>query len=363
MLKMSENLAGVTLLAFGNGSPDIFASLAGSSGDTELVYTELIGAAIFVTGFIAGLVIFYRPFKVVGRNYIRDVLFFIFASIFISNAIHNQHYTIVEGACTVLIYVAYLACVVFDHFQMKREAQKLRRMSDSDSLDESFDIMRKVDVLEDATEIKIYSRRNSNIISDDEILSVFRREFKGDANAGLLKTFLQSLNPLNKEWRDAGWVARAFIVLKVRKLQFALTLNSLNPSSTNFSSDARCVSSFPRYTHCRFRPWRRASRMVESAQHAEPHRTATIRSLHHRIHHNDILRLRATIADCVLHFIRRLFSCLSHIKKRLSSEVPHLSVCCRKFHRFRCCHLCGCQRGCQRDERLSKKGKEKTFNC
>lgn len=40
---LSENLAGVTLLAFGNGSPDIFTALSDYEADTELLYAELLG--------------------------------------------------------------------------------------------------------------------------------------------------------------------------------------------------------------------------------------------------------------------------------------------------------------------------------
>lgn len=101
MLKMSENLAGVTLLAFGNGSPDIFASLANTGGDTELMYCELIGAAAFVTGFIAGVIILIRPFKVVGRNYVRDSLFFVFSVLMIDRQIHDQRFSLLEGFGTV----------------------------------------------------------------------------------------------------------------------------------------------------------------------------------------------------------------------------------------------------------------------
>jgi sodium/potassium/calcium exchanger 6 len=44
VLGLSENLAGVTVLAFGNGSPDIFTSLVGAPrGRSELVFGELIG--------------------------------------------------------------------------------------------------------------------------------------------------------------------------------------------------------------------------------------------------------------------------------------------------------------------------------
>jgi solute carrier family 24 (sodium/potassium/calcium exchanger), member 6 len=65
VLGLSENLAGVTVLAFGNGSPDIFTSLAGAPrGRSELIFGELIGSGLFVTTVIAGAIITIRPFQV-----------------------------------------------------------------------------------------------------------------------------------------------------------------------------------------------------------------------------------------------------------------------------------------------------------
>ena len=43
VMGLSQNLAGVTILAFGNGSPDIFAALANYNGDTEMLISELLG--------------------------------------------------------------------------------------------------------------------------------------------------------------------------------------------------------------------------------------------------------------------------------------------------------------------------------
>lgn len=48
MLGLSESTAGVTFLAFGNGSPDVFSTFAALNGGTlGLAVGELLGAATF----------------------------------------------------------------------------------------------------------------------------------------------------------------------------------------------------------------------------------------------------------------------------------------------------------------------------
>lgn len=60
MCKMSENLAGVTLLALGNGAPDVFSSIA-ATGDIEsgvsVAIGALVGSGFFVGNFVFALVI------------------------------------------------------------------------------------------------------------------------------------------------------------------------------------------------------------------------------------------------------------------------------------------------------------------
>lgn len=210
---MSENLAGVTLLAFGNGSPDIFASLSHSSGDTEIIYTELIGAAIFVTGFIAGVVILIKPFHVVWRNYLRDVLFFIVAVFVIDYCIHDQGYTLIEGILTVSIYIAYLVCVIVDHIRVKRQIEKYRKISEVLANEE---ILKKAEDLEEATEIKIHNRKDSSIILDEEIVKVFQQKFGAKPNDNLFTRFAKSLNPIEAEsWHKSGVLMKILLVLKV----------------------------------------------------------------------------------------------------------------------------------------------------
>jgi sodium/potassium/calcium exchanger 6 len=63
----SQNLAGVTLLAFGNGAPDVISSLVAANGEGGLNFNiaSAAGAGIFLTAFVLSAVIFYaREVKV-----------------------------------------------------------------------------------------------------------------------------------------------------------------------------------------------------------------------------------------------------------------------------------------------------------
>lgn len=118
---LSENLAGVTLLAFGNGSPDIFTAIANPTGDTELMFAELLGAVGFVVAVIAGAIIIIRPFRVHAFSILRDVLFLMLACLVVAYSIDDLIYTIEEAIITFLIYIFYLFVVIVDHVATKNE--------------------------------------------------------------------------------------------------------------------------------------------------------------------------------------------------------------------------------------------------
>lgn len=235
MLKMSENLAGVTLLAFGNGSPDIFASLSNVSGDTELMYTELIGAAVFVTGFVAGIIILIRPFKIVGRNYVRDVLFFIVAALVMNYNINDQGYTLLEGFGTVSIYLLYIAYVICDHLWVKRKIEKLKQSVTVEEPEEVVkEILKKAEDLEESSEIAIHRRDDSSIILDEEITQVMKQKFGGRPNKDLFKTFVQSLNPV-ENWSTALWLEQVLMTLKVKNYTICVSIE-LNSIAQSFQA-------------------------------------------------------------------------------------------------------------------------------
>lgn len=62
--KLSESLAGVTLLAFGGGAPDVFASLSAIKGGfegIEMGIAVLLGSSLFILSIISAGVIYNAP--------------------------------------------------------------------------------------------------------------------------------------------------------------------------------------------------------------------------------------------------------------------------------------------------------------
>ena len=87
--KINESLAGVTLLGFGNGAPDVFASISANVGgsdehpdpnNTLLSICSLIGGTCFLTSVVQLLITrAMRPnmLRVTRMFFLRDVIFFI----------------------------------------------------------------------------------------------------------------------------------------------------------------------------------------------------------------------------------------------------------------------------------------------
>lgn len=114
-LRLNQNLAGVTLLALGNGAPDIFGAYAAitqaKQGDAGLAIGAIFGAGIFVTTVVVGCVVFSFSFTLTRRPFLRDIIFYIIAVFCSFYAIWDQRMYWWEGAGFIIIYVIYVLVV------------------------------------------------------------------------------------------------------------------------------------------------------------------------------------------------------------------------------------------------------------
>ena len=65
-LQISQNLAGITFLAFGNGAPDVISSIVASdpkeNENINFAIGALAGGGIFITSLVFSLVVFYGKY-------------------------------------------------------------------------------------------------------------------------------------------------------------------------------------------------------------------------------------------------------------------------------------------------------------
>jgi sodium/potassium/calcium exchanger 6 len=128
ILGMSESMAGVTFLAFGNGSPDVFSTFAAMRTHSgSLAVGELIGAAGFITAVVAGSMALVREFKVAKKSFVRDLGFFIVASSF--SLVFLADGALYFWECCVMIgfYLFYVAVVVLWHWFLQRRRRRRER--------------------------------------------------------------------------------------------------------------------------------------------------------------------------------------------------------------------------------------------
>ncbi|KAG8732799.1 hypothetical protein FRC11_010924 [Ceratobasidium sp. 423] len=112
-LGLNENVAGVTFLAFGNGSPDLFATFSAMrAGSGSLAIGELLGAASFIVSVVAGSMPLVRPFRVNPGSFVRDVGFFTLSVACILGILIDGEILAWEALAMVGLYLVYVCVVV-----------------------------------------------------------------------------------------------------------------------------------------------------------------------------------------------------------------------------------------------------------
>lgn len=127
LLGLDENVAGVTFLAFGNGSPDMFATFSAMrSNSGGLAIGELLGAAAFITSCVVGSMCIIKPFKVIRGPFLRDVGFFTVAVSILLIVLWDNKLEAWEAAAMVVLYGVYVTTVVISSWWKKRQEGKRR---------------------------------------------------------------------------------------------------------------------------------------------------------------------------------------------------------------------------------------------
>jgi len=121
---MSQSLAGVTLLAFSAGAPDVFSSIAAGGDENDGAIkgiTPIQGSTFFIQGFVIFLVFRannYKEIAVTKRFFIRDVAFYAIGLLNILMHIFIwRKTTFVQVALYFIIYISYIVVSVWQSKQ------------------------------------------------------------------------------------------------------------------------------------------------------------------------------------------------------------------------------------------------------
>ncbi|KAF8807036.1 hypothetical protein BYT27DRAFT_7140644 [Phlegmacium glaucopus] len=125
LLGLDENVAGVTFLAFGNGSPDVFSTFSAMHANSgSLAIGELLGAATFIVSCVVGSMCIIKPFKVHRTPFLRDVGFFTVAVILMLMTLWDGKIDQREAGALVVMYVVYVVVVVVSSWWERRQERK-----------------------------------------------------------------------------------------------------------------------------------------------------------------------------------------------------------------------------------------------
>ncbi|KAI0279739.1 Sodium/calcium exchanger protein-domain-containing protein [Russula aff. rugulosa BPL654] len=125
LLNLDENVAGVTLLAFGNGSPDVFATFAALRTNAgSLAIGELLGAASFIISCVVGSMCIIKPFRVNRGPFLRDTTFFAVSITTLLFILYDGWIYAWEAALLVVLYLTYVFTVIVGSWWERRREKR-----------------------------------------------------------------------------------------------------------------------------------------------------------------------------------------------------------------------------------------------
>lgn len=116
ILKLSDDVAGVTLLALGNGAPDVFTAVVGlSQDDFQLALSDLMGGGIFINTAVLGSVLLVTSpplLEVDAKPFLRDLFMYILCTAGIFFFCLDGVVTQLESLGFIVAYISYIVIVL-----------------------------------------------------------------------------------------------------------------------------------------------------------------------------------------------------------------------------------------------------------
>jgi solute carrier family 24 (sodium/potassium/calcium exchanger), member 6 len=259
---LSQNIAGVTFLAFGNGSPDVFSAIAAignaKDGNAGLAFGALFGAGVFISTVIVGIICIIKPFTSIQRPILRDIIFFLAASFFTFAIIWDGKIYLYETLGFLGMYVVYVIVIGVGRYWNQNNKLKRLRALDPDAVisndfgaksqrsnkkrKNSEDVDERSSLLRNTIENNVnYNSNDINTTSDDieqqqnedsdndddnneEEEEERARRMNDDTNSEILVEFTTSsalfdtFIPVDiSEWRESNIFNKIIIIIKVLK--------------------------------------------------------------------------------------------------------------------------------------------------
>ncbi|CAO3613870.1 unnamed protein product [Cunninghamella blakesleeana] len=127
-LQLSESLAGVTVLAFGNGSPDLFGTFSAlDNGSGSMAIGEIIGAAFFIVSVITGCMGIIRPFQAKRITFMRDASFLTGAVALLTWIVYHGKIYWYHGLALIGYYITYVVTVLLSSYNWSGDQDDIQK--------------------------------------------------------------------------------------------------------------------------------------------------------------------------------------------------------------------------------------------
>ena len=187
ILNINQNIATVTLLAFGNGAPDVIASLVASAEPEGISFSisSLIGTGLFITSFVLGLVVFKaKEISLDKKMFNRNLILYLISLFHIIIIGIKKNISIIDSMGFIFIYMLNIIFSCIDSRKSKENVNNQDNQlinKEKDINDNSISNHIKIELEQKSNSIKDFYREYINLPKEDSTMNeVIIQEIKED---------------------------------------------------------------------------------------------------------------------------------------------------------------------------------------